>query len=63
MRELVLLNGADRCKVLRTLLAIEHRASHPMAPALAEYSRRQLGTVLADEAIKETAAMQLEVHA
>ena len=58
-----MLNGADRWKVLRTLLVIEHRASHPMAPALAEYSRRHLGRVLADAAIKETAAMHLEVHA
>ena len=57
----MLLNGADRQTVLSTLLAIEHRASHPMAPALVAYTREQLGPVLADRVIQETADMQLEV--
>ena len=60
VQNLLVLSGADRTKVLSTLLAVEHRASHPMAPALVAYARVQLGPALADEAILEAQGMQIQ---
>lgn len=60
LHDLLVLGGAPRAPVLSHILAVEHRTSHPMALALCDAVRAELGQAAAEAAIEATNGVELE---